>query len=301
MRRILIVVGVAALALIAGCETTCPTPDIAGGGDAAATASQQKILVNRDKDGLALQGYDPVAYFTDNKPLKGDAKYRTTHGGATYQFASAEHKTMFDADPARYEPAFGGYCGYAASINKVSPISVEYFQVLDGRLVLQHNQRAWDAWNKDVPGNLKKADANWPGLVAKNGKPAKILVNIDSRGVAVMGYDVIAYRTDGRPVMGTPEHESVYGGARYWFASKEHRDMFEQDPAKYEPQFGGYCAYAASINKISPIDPAHWEIVSDRLLLQHTPRAHELFDKDPQGNLAKADRNWPGLVEKNGK
>ena len=132
---------------------------------------QAKTLINVDATGLALQGYDPVAYFTDNRPVKGDAKITATYRGATYRFASAEHKKMFEANPAKYEPQFGGFCGYAASINKVAPIEVEYFQIIDGRLILQHNEKAWNLWIKDVSGNLKRADQNWPALVEQNGKP----------------------------------------------------------------------------------------------------------------------------------
>ena len=132
---------------------------------------QAKTLINVDATGLALQGYDPVAYFTDNRPVKGDAKITATYRSATYRFASAEHKKMFEANPAKYEPQFGGFCGYAASINKVAPIEVEYFQIIDGRLILQHNEKAWNLWIKDVPGNLKRADQNWPALVEQNGKP----------------------------------------------------------------------------------------------------------------------------------
>jgi len=127
-------------------------------------------LINVDDRGIALQGYDPVAYFTVNKPVKGDSTWASTYNGGTYFFASAEHKALFDADPAKYEPQFGGYCGYAASINKVSPIGVEWFEILDGRLVLQHNGKAWRLWHEDVAGNLVKADSNWPGLVGKHGK-----------------------------------------------------------------------------------------------------------------------------------
>lgn len=84
----------------------------------ASHAESQKLLVSNTKDGLALQGYDPVAYFTDNKPVKGNAKIKSSYDGANYYFASAEHKALFDASPAKYEPAYGGYCGYAASINR---------------------------------------------------------------------------------------------------------------------------------------------------------------------------------------
>ncbi|HEY7682245.1 MAG TPA: YHS domain-containing (seleno)protein [Gemmatimonadales bacterium] len=128
-------------------------------------------LINVDQRGVALQGYDPVAYFTDNRPVKGDSAFASTYNGGTYFFVSADHKAMFDQSPARYEPQFGGYCGYAASINKVSPIGVEWFEILDGRLVLQHNEKARKLWHKDVPGNLVKADANWPDLVRRKGKP----------------------------------------------------------------------------------------------------------------------------------
>lgn len=292
-------------ALILAGLLIAPLSGCAGGPTGAPTASMgsfsDRVLVNRDAGGLAIRGYDPVAYFTEGKPVKGNPAFRTRHHGAWYQFASPEHKAMFDADPARYEPAFGGYCGYAASINRLSPISPEYWQVLNGRLVLQHNQKAWDLWNQDVPGNLQKADSNWPVLVDRNAKPEKVLVNVDAAGVAVMGHDPVAYFTEGRSVMGRPEHTAVYNGATYWFASHEHRAQFESDPAKYEPQFGGYCGYAASINKLSPIDPAHWQIIDGRLVLQHTQKAYDLFNADAPASLARADRNWPGLVERRGK
>jgi len=129
----------------------------------AAVAIASEAL-NVDKNGLALQGYDPVAYFTDNHPVKGDPNLTASYKGATYQFASAEHQKAFEENPTKYEPQFGGFCGYAASINKLAPIQVEYFQVLHGRLVLQHNEKAWKLWHQDVEGNLKKADANWPTL-----------------------------------------------------------------------------------------------------------------------------------------
>src|SRR6266508_4249662 len=120
--------------------------------------------LNVDEHGLALQGYDPVGYFTDNKRLNADQRFTATYMGGTYQFASAAHKKTFESSPAKYAPQFGGFCGYAASINKLASIEVEYFQVLHGRLVLQHNEKAWKLWHEDVEGNLKKADANWPKL-----------------------------------------------------------------------------------------------------------------------------------------
>lgn len=267
-----------------------------------ADTQSPRVLVNKSADGLALQGYDVVAYFTLGKPTKGSKDYTATYQGATYRFSSAANRDAFKADPDRYAPQFGGYCAYAASINKLSPISPDQWEIVDGRLILQHNKRATDAWRKDPAGNLVKADANWPGLVEKNGTNAsKTLVNVDDAGVAIKGYDPVAYFTASTPTKGDPSIAAVYGGATYHFANTEHKEMFEREPSKYAPQFGGYCAYAASINKVSPIDPQYWSIEDGRLLLQHTKRAYDLFYENPGENLANADRNWPALVEKRGK
>ncbi len=258
---------------------------------------QVAYLVNTDAYGVALAGHDPVAFFTDGKPVLGDEDLTTRHDGATYRFASAANKAAFDADPRKYAPAFGGYCGYAASIDRISPVDVDYFQILDGRLVLQHNQRALDAWNEDVPGNLMKADANWPDLVGEYGRGEKQLVNVDDEGLALEGHDAVAYFTEHRPVRGSAEHTSNYGGAIWRFASKENRVAFENDPGRYAPAYGGFCGYAASINKVSPVNIHIFQIdEAGRLVLQHTPEAYRLFNEDLAGNSARAAKNWPGLV-----
>jgi YHS domain-containing protein len=132
--------------------------------------AQSKTLLNLDKAGLAIQGYDPVAFFTDHKPLKGNPEFSVRHNGALYYFASQEHRDLFKADPAKYEPAFGGYCAYGVSRNKLVEIDVNAFQIVDGRLLLQYSKGVRDDFNKDTKGNLAKADGNWTGLVEKKGK-----------------------------------------------------------------------------------------------------------------------------------
>jgi YHS domain-containing protein len=131
--------------------------------------------------------------------------------------------------------------------------------------------------------------------------PAKELHNLDRNGVAIQGYDPVAFFTDHRPVKGNAQFQSDYHGAKYYFASTEHKAAFDKDPAKYEPQFGGFCAYGASRGKTVPVKIETWEIVNERLLLQYDLDVKSRFDKDPQGTLRKADENWPGLVDKYGK
>jgi YHS domain-containing protein len=132
--------------------------------------AQSKSLLNLDKTGLAIQGYDPVAFFSDGKPLKGKPELGLRHNGALYHFASKEHRDTFKADAAKYEPAFGGYCAYGVSRNKLVEIDVEAFQVVDGKLLLQYSKGVRDDFNKDAQGNLAKAKANWLALVEKKGK-----------------------------------------------------------------------------------------------------------------------------------
>jgi YHS domain-containing protein len=136
-----------------------------------ALAQTGKTIVNVDKQGMALQGYDPVAFFTDQKPVKGTAGIQSTYHGAIYLFATAEHKALFDASPGKYEPAFGGYCAYGVSKGHLAPVKVDAFQIYDGRLLMQNSTWARDGFDEDQKGNLAKADATWPELVEKSGKP----------------------------------------------------------------------------------------------------------------------------------
>jgi YHS domain-containing protein len=126
-----------------------------------------KTLQNLDKNGVAIQGYDPVAFFTQNKPVKGRAEFQSSYKGATYYFASAEDKASFDAAPAKYEPQFGGYCAYGVSQGHLAPVKIEAFQIANGRLLMQYDLDIKGKFNKDQAGSLQKADQNWPGLVEK--------------------------------------------------------------------------------------------------------------------------------------
>src|SRR5258708_8157081 len=87
--------------------------------------AQTKTLLNLDKTGVAIQGCDPVAFFTDNKPVKGRPEFSARHNGALYYFASKQHLDLFKSEPAKYEPAFGGYCAFGVSRNKLVEIDVE--------------------------------------------------------------------------------------------------------------------------------------------------------------------------------
>lgn len=132
-----------------------------------------------------------------------------------------------------------------------------------------------------------------PTFNATNG----FLVNVNKKGVIIEGYDPVAYFTDSRAVQGSEQFKTEFEGATYWFASAEHADLFNKDPKKYAPQYGAFCGYAVSIGKLRPVDPTIYQIEDGRLILQHTQEAFRLFNKDLKGSTAKADKNWPGIVE----
>lgn len=142
---------------------------VAAGGGWYATRADQAAPTGTvfAEGGTAIRGYDPVAYFTDGKPVPGRAELSSAWNGATWRFASAEHKAVFDADPARYAPQYGGYCAWAVSQGYTAPIDPDAWKVVDGRLYLNYSRDVQQDWEKDVPGHITKADGNWPGLEQK--------------------------------------------------------------------------------------------------------------------------------------
>jgi len=271
---------------------------------AHAQSSHGKFFNNLNTDGVIIDGYDAVAFFTDNKPVKGDAKYQFRYQDATYYFASQEHLDAFKSNPEKYKVQFGGWCAYAVSLGRIAPIDVNTFSIVDGRLVIQHNQRAVNGWNKDVQGNLTKADKYWPKVTAAGGKQIKtdeekgFLNNVDKDGVTLQGYDAVAYFTQKAAIKGDPQFSARYNGATYWFASEANAGMFKDHPEMFAPQYGSFCGYAMSLGKLRPVNPEIFDVIDGRLILQHTQDAYRQFHKDLQGNITKADANWPGQVKK---
>ena len=111
--------------------------------------------------GIAIQGYDPVAYFTENKAVPGNPEITASHDGAIYQFASAGHKADFEANPGKYAPQYGGYCAYGAAQGYNAPVEPDQFTIADGKLYLNYNGDVRQRWNEDRGSYISKADAYW--------------------------------------------------------------------------------------------------------------------------------------------
>ena len=120
---------------------------------------------------LAIQGYDPVAYFTQKKSVKGKASLAFTYEGATYYFSSQANKELFAKNPVQYEPQYGGWCAFAmGDSGKKVEIDPETFKIIDGKLYLFYNaffNNTLKSWNKDETNLKKKADANWKKIISQ--------------------------------------------------------------------------------------------------------------------------------------
>ena len=122
-----------------------------------------------EKDGAAIRGYDPVAYFTDGKPVKGSAEYKADHKGSTFHFRSQANRDAFAADPAKYAPQYDGYCAFGTAAGYKAATHPSAFTIVDSKLYLNYNQDVQKKWGSDIPGYVKSADGKWPE-VAKQSK-----------------------------------------------------------------------------------------------------------------------------------
>ena len=121
--------------------------------------------LNVNSKNVVLDGYDPVAYFTKNKAVKGNSKFQTKYNGAFFYFSSQEDKKLFDANPIKYIPQYGAWCAYAlGSTGEKVEVDPNTFKIIDGKLYLFYNKffnNTLKSWNKDEANLKKKADANW--------------------------------------------------------------------------------------------------------------------------------------------
>lgn len=114
-----------------------------------------------------ISGYDPVAYFTEGRPVKGSGYHVAEYQGVTYAFASKEHQRMFESNPAKYVPAYGGYCAYGVAVGKKFVSDPEAWKIVQGRLYLNLDKDIQSKWAKDIPGYIKKSEANWKEIKDK--------------------------------------------------------------------------------------------------------------------------------------
>ena len=131
-------------------------------------------------------------------------------------------------------------------------------------------------------------------IVSATDKPSRL--NLDKHGVILGGYDAVAYFKQHKAVKGNPAIKSSYGGAVYLFSSEANKADFDKNPAKYAPQYGGFCADGMAAGKQNRGDPTLFTIHKGKLYLCSDPAAFKAFRSDPDSDIFKADDNWRHLI-----
>lgn len=115
-----------------------------------------------EKDGVAIRGYDPVAYFQASKPVRGSQEFKFEHQGSTFHFSSQANRDAFAANPSRYAPQYNGFCAFGMASGYKAATDPNAFTVVNDKLYLNYNADVQKQWSADVPGHVKKADSKWP-------------------------------------------------------------------------------------------------------------------------------------------
>jgi YHS domain-containing protein len=271
------------------------------------------------KAGVALGGTDPVSYFAEfgGAPLPGSREIAHSHRGVTYHFASEANRASFVAQPARFEPAFGGWCAFSMSKGKQVEPQPANFRFQDGRLLvfskgglLGGNPR--NQWERSNPRELlSKADIEWqklsaetPPVVAENDRDRDELgqLNLGPDGLALAGFDPVTYFPEfgGRGQKGSALHALRHRGAVYRFVSPENKAAFIADPRRFEPAYGGWCAYAMASGDKVEINTASFLVQDGRLMLFYDGllgnTRKQWLAGDTAAQAVKADANWTALV-----
>lgn len=129
-------------------------------------ASADGVVNSSFLRGIAIEGTDPVAYFSDGRPVEGSSDYEHKWMGAVWRFASAENRDAFAADPGKYAPQYGGWCAFAVAHGYTAKIDPEAWKIVDGRLYLNYSKDVQSQWAEDIPGHIARGDANWPKIEA---------------------------------------------------------------------------------------------------------------------------------------
>ena len=139
---------------------------VAGVVAAAPVAFAEKPAIYTDfLSDVAVGGYDPVAYFKDGKPVRGDKAFSTRYMGAEFRFATKTNLDAFLKQPTAYAPQYGGYCAWAASQGYTAKGDPKYWKVVNGKLYLNYDGNVQKKWEADIPGFITKADMNWPQIL----------------------------------------------------------------------------------------------------------------------------------------
>lgn len=231
---------------------------------------------------VVLGGYCPVAYQLLGKATKGTPEHQSTFVGEIYYFHSAEAKAKFDENPGKYLPQFGGLCtlSFGGMYGNRLWADPTVFEVVDGKLYLFWNERAKRAYEKD-PKLYRDVAAE------RFVEPA------------LEGHCSVAYQTRNKAFKGQPILSTVYKGWVYYLSNEQALNAFRTEPARYAPQYRGYCAEGVSRNKRFKSDPTQFAVRNNKTYLFFDVKAKLEFRARSELMIPRADANWETLKDEN--
>lgn len=140
---------------------------LAVGTAAAPAQAAEDPVFTRPFSSVAIRGTDPVAYFSEERPVEGSRDFAFDWRGATWRFSSQANLDAFEADPERYAPQYGGYCAWAVANGYTASTDPEAWTIYEGKLYLNYSLSVQAQWEEDIPGNVQRADQNWPGVLER--------------------------------------------------------------------------------------------------------------------------------------
>nr|WP_293297090.1 YHS domain-containing (seleno)protein [Allomuricauda sp.] len=280
------------------------------------------------ENGYAIGGYDPVAYFKGNKALKGNESISAKWKNVTWLFSSEEHKKIFEKAPNDYTPQYGGWSIYQMSGNGGEGYATQTrpedsWLIFDRKLYLVHRADWAEHLRKNdaiVSNLIKYADDQWPNVsedIKGGGKVfwpslrpedpydshemrpilAQTEIMVLHNGYAIGGYDPVAYFEIDEATKGKESISYEWKDAIWLFDSEKHLEMFKDNPEKYAPQYGGWCAYGMSGHgsdgygaQTRPKDS--WSIINGKLYLNWSRGVNEMFLKNKEEYIENADKEW---------
>lgn len=255
---------------------------------------------NLNKAKLAIDGYDPVAYFADggSSPAKGKKDLTVEFEGALYRFANAANRVKFLEDPHRFEPYYGGWCAWAMAQGEKVEIDPESFLIERGRLLLFYKgffndtRKKW--LKKDTVALGKTADAEWMRLSGEQFEVAHAVAN----ELALGGTDPTTLE-GGKAEAGSDKITTRYRGATYRFKSEANRLAFLRNPGRLAPAYGGFAADKLASGEFVPADAAHVLVHHGRVVLFSSAEGRDAWQESAETQKA-TDKAWIGHLKKLG-
>lgn len=219
---------------------------------------------------IALDGYDPISYFTNDKAIAGKLDYQKEYKGERYTFVSEDNMSLFSAHPERFLPQYGGACAHSATAQSPVAGDPSIYTVDQGKLYFFSNEVAKSQWPTDI-------SSNQVGLMP----------------LALQGFDVTTYFDEsGIAAKGNERYQAVFNGKRYLFVSQVNQQQFAAEPERFLPQYGGYCSHSVSQGAPIPSDPSLFIVEDEKLYLFSADEAKEAWLSQPLVTRNLASKNW---------